>query len=229
MSSIPVITLDGPSGTGKGTLSQRLAQHLHWHFLDSGALYRVLALAATQHTIHLTDEPALAHLAQHLPVKFVVNQRGAHPLIFLDNQDVTHAIRTEKCGNDASTLSALPAVRQALIDRQRAFRQAPGLVTDGRDMGTVIFPDATLKLFLDASPEERARRRHKQLQDKGVLTDLTTIQTELQQRDDRDRQRAIAPLKPAADALIIDTTHLNIDEVFKQILQTLPKFLTQNR
>jgi cytidylate kinase len=172
----PVITIDGASGTGKGVVGQMIAHELGWHLLDSGALYRVLALAAIKHNIALDNEPLLEVLAGYLGVRFEVSELGATPHIFLDNEEVTETIRTEKIGNAASKVGALPYVRIALLERQRAFRQAPGLVTDGRDMGTVIFPDAEVKIFLVASPEERASRRYKQLMAKGInvnLGDLT--------------------------------------------------------
>lgn len=215
---IPVITIDGPSGSGKGTISQLLAEHLNWHFLDSGSLYRILALAAKKQTIAFTDEARLADIAQHLNVKFITNNRGAAPQILLEDADVTDIIRTEECGNNASAISALKNVRLALIERQRTFKQAPGLVTDGRDMGTIIFPEAQLKLFLEASLDERATRRFKQLQSKGMIADYSDVKNELLQRDERDKNRAIAPLKPADDAIIIDTTGLTIEDVFNKIL-----------
>ncbi len=219
----PVITIDGPSGSGKGTLSQRLAEHLQWHFLDSGSLYRVLALAARKQAIPFHDEATLATLAKQLPVKFLTHHRGATPTILLAEEDVTEVIRTESCGADASTISALPAVRQALVERQRAFRQPPGLVTDGRDMGTVIFPDATLKIFLEASVNTRATRRYKQLQNKGLTIDFDTLLADLAQRDERDKNRSIAPLHPAPDAITLDTTGLGVDAVFHQVLRLVKK------
>lgn len=220
-SSIPVITIDGPSGCGKGTLSQSLAAHLKWHFLDSGSLYRVLALAAQQQTIPPTDEVALSQLARTLDVRFKESHLGDAPTIFLAKQDVSEQIRSEQCGNLASSISSLKAVREALIERQRAFRRPPGLVTDGRDMGTIIFPDAQLKIFLDATTEERAQRRFKQLQNKGLKAEYATIYADLAKRDERDRTRTVAPLLPAQDAVIIDTTHLGIGEVFDRILELI--------
>jgi len=204
--SIPVVTVDGPSGSGKGTISQRVADALGWHFLDSGALYRLLALAAERRGIPLDDEPRLAALAGELDVRFPPGDG-----VYLDGEQVEAAIRTETCGNAASQVAVLPAVRAALLDRQRAFRQAPGLVADGRDMGTVVFPEAPVKIFLTASAEERARRRYKQLKEKGLDANLASLVDEIAERDRRDASRPVAPLKPAPDAHVVDTTALDID------------------
>lgn len=218
MTTIPVITIDGPGGTGKGTVGQRLAKELGWHYLDSGALYRLLALAAEKHQTALDDEQALAHLAQHLLAKFdTTHNVGQLPQVSLEGIDVTDVIRGESYGSMASKVAALPLVRQALLERQWAFRKSPGLVTDGRDMGSVIFPDAELKIFLLASPQERARRRHEQLKARGINVSLATLCDELIERDERDQQRKVAPLIPAHDAIIVDTTHLDIDEVLQRI------------
>lgn len=218
----PVITVDGASGTGKGTVSQRLAQYLGWGFLDSGALYRVLALAAQKHSVALDNERALHVLAEHLDVQFIA--RLSHfPHIILEGEDITDVIRTEKIGNAASIVAAFPAVRAALLSRQRAFREAPGLVADGRDMGTVIFPDAELKFFLTATPEERALRRLNQLKERGISATLGDLIEELRQRDKRDSERSVAPLKPAEDAIIIDTTSLSIDKVIERILSEIDR------
>lgn len=214
----PVITIDGPSGTGKGTLAQLIAQKLQWHFLDSGSLYRVLAYAALQLNVDLTDEQCLQQLALTLDVRF---DSDFHPRIILNTQDVTDAIRSEKCGNIASQIAALPKVRLALLERQRAFRQWPGLVTDGRDMGTVVFPDAQIKFFLFAEREERAKRRYKQLKQKGIHASLNTILHDLEQRDQRDTDRLIAPMKSAADAILIDTTHLSVEQVADFVLNII--------
>lgn len=216
MAVIPVITMDGPSGTGKGTISQLLAKVLGWHYLDSGAVYRVLALAAQQQLIDLADEVSLARLAQQLPVKFLPQADGSSQVL-LDGKNVSDIIRTEAVGNAASKVGAFPAVRAALLNCQRAFRQPPGLVTDGRDMGTIIFPDAPLKIFLLASPEERAKRRYQQLKEKGINVSLGDLCNELAERDKRDQQRQVAPLIPAPDAIVIDTTSLSIDEVLHQV------------
>lgn len=216
--SVPVITVDGPSGVGKGTLSQRLARHLGWHFLDSGALYRLLGLAARRQAVEFTDESALEGLALKLDVRFLPSEQG-ETTILLNNQDVTRDIRTEQAGNDASKVAAVPAVRAALLQRQRDFRQLPGLVADGRDMGTTVFPEAPLKFFLTASAEVRAERRYKQLKEKGLDASLTTLLAEIAERDERDRTRSVSPLKPAEDAIIIDTSHLGIDEVFSTVLE----------
>ncbi len=211
----PVITVDGPSGVGKGTISQMLAQRLGWHFLDSGALYRLTALAARRRGVALDDEPAVAALAEQLPVRFVAGT--GEPQIFLDEQAVTAEIRTETAGNDASKVAVLPAVRQALLARQRAFRQAPGLVADGRDMGTAVFPDAPVKLFLTARADVRAERRYNQLMEKGLNVSLASLLQDIEERDARDRSRAVSPLLPAEDAVLVDTSELNIEGVFEQV------------
>lgn len=213
----PVITIDGPSGAGKGTVCQRLAEQLGWPLLDSGALYRVLALAALQHQVALDDEVALAKLGQRLDVQFEPTADGVQ--IILEGQAVSAKIRTEDAGNAASKVAAFPLVREALLQRQRAFRQAPGLIADGRDMGTVVFPDADAKVFLDASAEERAERRRKQLQAKGFDVNFDHLLAEIRERDDRDRNRPVAPLRPAADALVVDSTAMTIDQVVATILQ----------
>ena len=218
----PVITIDGASGTGKGTVSQLLATQLGWNFLDSGALYRVLALAAEKHGVALDNEKALEVLAEHLDVQFIASS-GKSPKIILESEDITNTIRTEMVGNMASIVAALPAVRASLLSRQRAFCEAPGLVTDGRDMGTVVFPGAEYKFFLTASPEIRAARRHKQLKEQGVDVTLGDLLEELRLRDKRDSERAIAPLKPAEDAIIIDTDHLPVVDVVTRILEEISR------
>ncbi len=217
-SVIPAITIDGASGTGKGVITHRVAKILGWRLLDSGALYRVLALAAQKHGVALENEPALKVLAEFLDVQFIAADLSEPPHILLEGQDVTETIRTEKMGNAASKVGSLPAVRLALLSRQRAFRELPGLVTDGRDMGTVVFPDANAKIFLTASPEERARRRHNQLKQKGIHVNLGDLIEELKERDKRDQERAVAPLRPADDAVIIDTDKLGIDEVVMEVM-----------
>ncbi|HLB57802.1 MAG TPA: (d)CMP kinase, partial [Gammaproteobacteria bacterium] len=194
-----------------------------WNLLDSGALYRVLALAAQKHSVSLDNEPAVTVLAEHLDVQFVATETGIPPQILLEGQDVTETIRTEKMGNAASKVGALPAVRKALLSRQRAFREAPGLVTDGRDMGTIIFPDAELKIFLTASSEERASRRYNQLKEKGNHVNLGDLIQELRERDKRDQERAVAPLRPAVDAICIDTDHLTIDDVVERIMKAVKR------
>lgn len=219
MTKVPVITVDGPSGTGKGTLSQRLADVLQWHFLDSGALYRVLALAAKQHGVALDNEIALEVLAAHLDVQFKFLESDTQTRIILEGSDVTEAIRTEECGNQASQISAFLKVRAALLERQRAFRERPGLVTDGRDMGTVVFPDAILKIFLEAKDEERAQRRYQQLKEKGMQISFKNVLQELLARDKRDKERSVSPLKPAADAVILDTTGLSVEQVLGSVLE----------
>ncbi|MDF2181501.1 (d)CMP kinase [Neptuniibacter sp. CAU 1671] len=217
--AVPVITVDGPSGSGKGTICQLLARELGWHLLDSGALYRLVAVAARHHGVALTNEDDLVILAAHLDVQFLAREDSSVKVI-LEGEEVTDAIRTEEVGKDASIVAAIPAVRDALLSRQRAFADAPGLIADGRDMGTVVFPEAVLKIYLDASAEERAQRRYKQLISKGVGASLQAILEDIKARDDRDMNRAVAPLKPAADAVILDTTIMSIEEVLAAVLDT---------
>ena len=219
----PVITVDGPSGAGKGTLCKALAEALNWHLLDSGAIYRVLALAALHHQVDIVSEEALVPLAAHLDVRFVA-QDGQLQVI-LEGEDVTNEIRTETVGNTASQAAAFPRVREALLRRQRAFRDAPGLIADGRDMGTVVFPDAPVKIFLDASSQERANRRMLQLQEKGFSVNFERLLAEINERDDRDRNRSIAPLVAASDALLLDSTSMSIDEVIEKALAYATKIL----
>ncbi|KRW69900.1 cytidylate kinase [Pseudomonas sp. TTU2014-096BSC] len=223
ISQIPVVTIDGPSGSGKGTVAALLAAKLGWKFLDSGALYRLLAFAARNHGVDLTNEEALKVLAAHLDVQFDTAESGQGMCIVLEGEDVTEAIRNEVVGAGASQVAALPAVREALLQRQKAFREAPGLVADGRDMGTVVFPDATLKIFLTASAEERARRRYLQLKAKGDDVNLASLLDEIRARDERDTQRTVAPLKPADDAIQLDSTALSIEQVLGQILSEVAK------
>ncbi|MCB1745895.1 MAG: (d)CMP kinase [Gammaproteobacteria bacterium] len=211
----PVIAIDGPSGTGKGTIARLVKRWLGWHLLDSGALYRVLGFAAERRGLDLDDEQAIAPLALALDVAFVEGE--ADTRVVLDGADATDAIRTEACGALASRVAAHPAVRAGLLERQRAFRLVPGLVADGRDMGTVVFPDAELKIFLTASAEERARRRHKQLIEKGLSVNLAQLLADITERDRRDTERAVSPLKPATDAVILDTTHSDISAVEDQV------------
>ncbi len=214
----PIIAIDGPSGSGKGTISRLVANELKWNFLDSGALYRLVALAAKWHSIPLDDEQGLGTLAGHLDVEFSSTDDGASVKIFLEGEEVSDAIRREEVGNNASRVATVPLVRDALLARQRAFRQAPGLVADGRDMGTVVFPDAQLKIFLTASVEERAQRRYKQLNEKGVSANLNALFEELEQRDKRDRERAVAPLVAAPDAIVVDSSGVTIDEVMMRVM-----------
>ena len=214
----PVICIDGPSGSGKGTVASLVARKLGWCLLDSGALYRLLAFAAANHGVDLSNEEALKLLAAHLDVQFVAAGEGHGQQIILEGEDVTDAIRNERVGAGASQVAALPAVREALLQRQQAFREAPGLVADGRDMGTVVFPDAPLKIFLTASADERARRRYLQLKAKGDDVSLSRLLEEIRARDERDTQRAVAPLKPAADAIQLDSTELSIEQVLERIL-----------
>ena len=217
--NIPVITVDGPSGSGKGTVAMRLAEELGWHFLDSGALYRLVAVAALDRGIDSRDEAALGNVAASLDVNFGVSVDGM--VILLDGNYITGRLRSEDVSIFASKISAFPAVRSALVMRQRAFRKAPGLVADGRDMGTVIFPDAVLKIFLTASAEARAERRYKQLKEKGESVNLSRLFRDIKKRDERDSSRAVSPLKPADDAHVIDSTELGINEVVKKIHKLL--------
>lgn len=215
MSDIPVLTIDGPSGSGKGTLAQQMAEKLGWHYLDSGAIYRVLAQAALKHQIDLTDETALASIAAQLDVQFVL--KDGQLQVVLEDEDVSLLIRSEQAGNAASKVAAFPAVRSALLQRQRDFCQPPGLVTDGRDMGTVVFLDAPYKVFLTASAEVRAERRYKQLKEKGIDSNLSDLVAEISERDERDTQREVAPLRPADDAVILDSTQLGIEAVLEKV------------
>ena len=221
---IPVITIDGPAGSGKGTISQRVADHLGWSILDSGALYRLVGLAAQRKHVDLDDEPALAIVAQELDVVFQLNQSG-DITILLDNDDVSLAIRTEEAGSAASQVAAKPAVRDALLERQRKFLASPGLVADGRDMGTIVFPDAPIKIFLTASAEIRAERRLNQLKQHGISANLRALIRDIEIRDARDTNRKDAPLIPAVDAIIIDTGKLSIDEVVDKVLSAVKKGL----
>ncbi|SJZ54213.1 (d)CMP kinase [Photobacterium toruni] len=212
----PVITVDGPSGAGKGTLCMLLAEKLGWNLLDSGAIYRVLALAALHHGVDTESEDALVPLAAHLDVQFVTE--GDLVRVILEGEDVSDTLRTEKVGNAASKVAAFPRVREALLRRQRAFNEHPGLVADGRDMGTVVFTSAEVKIFLDASAEERATRRMNQLQKKGLDVSFSSLLSEIQERDYRDRNRAVAPLRPADDALVLDSTEMSIEQVLEKVL-----------
>lgn len=214
---IPIITIDGPSGTGKGTICHKLAHHLGWHYLDSGTLYRVLAWSVLNNGLDFNDVNALVALALKLSLTFDVDA-GLESHTYSDGQDITDVIRTETCSQNASKIAAIPEVRVALLARQRAFVEAPGLVTDGRDMGTVVFPSADLKIFLYASVEERARRRFLQLSNKENNATLAQVIEQLAERDARDTQRACAPLKPAENAIQIDTTGLSVEQVFEKVL-----------
>jgi cytidylate kinase len=210
---IPVITIDGPTASGKGTVAHKVADHLGFHLLDSGALYRLTALQAIRRDTSLTDEHALAKLAEHLHISFTGEA------VFLSHENVTDAIRQEEVGNTASKIAAFPAVRQALYSLQLGFRKTPGLVADGRDMGTVIFPSAQLKVFLTASVQARAERRYKQLIAKGFSANMEDLLMDLKARDDRDTNRAIAPLVPAEGAHVLDTSQMTVDEAVSQVLQ----------
>ena len=227
MSEHPVITIDGPSGSGKGTISRRVAAALGWHLLDSGALYRLVALAATKTGQADATEEALAAIASDLEVRFGADD-AREERVWLDDADVTAEIRTEECGLLASHVAAMPAVRDALLSLQKGFRTAPGLVADGRDMGTTVFPDAKLKVFLTASAEERAKRRHKQLKDKGIDVSLPALSRDIEDRDRRDSERSVAPLRPAEDARLLDSSNQTIDEVTQTVLDWAHEFINAN-
>lgn len=214
----PVIAVDGPGGSGKGTVTQMLAKKLGWHLLDSGALYRLTALAAVRQGVSLDDETALVRVALSLDVAFEPTPAGEPAKVILAGEDVTAEIRTETCGDNASRVAVMQPVRDALLQRQRDFRRAPGLVADGRDMGTVVFPDAPVKIFLTASAEERARRRYSQLKDAGVDVNIDALLEEIRVRDERDMNRSAAPLRPADDAQVIDSTGLSIEEVLDRCM-----------
>jgi cytidylate kinase len=215
--NIPVITIDGPSGAGKGTVAKIVAEQLGWNFLDSGAIYRVLSVAVQHHNINVDDEEAIIPLASHLDVEFKIVDDG-EPRVLLEGEDVTQNIRTEEVGAVASKIAAFPRVREALLRRQRAFKQMPGLLADGRDMGTVVFLDAPVKVFLTASAEERAKRRMIQLQQKGLDVNIGRLLADIRQRDERDQNRSVAPLVPAEGALIVDSTELTVEQVVEKIL-----------
>ncbi|RMH47222.1 MAG: (d)CMP kinase [Gammaproteobacteria bacterium] len=217
MSEVPVIAVDGPSGVGKGTVCKYLAKKLGWHLLDSGALYRVLAIYAERLGVKLDDERALAQLAYSLPVTFHVSDDSELVSVWLDGDNVDDCLRTEETGRKASMVASLPAVRDALLARQRAFRQPPGLVADGRDMGTVVFPNAEVKIFMDASAEARAQRRYNQLKQKGVDANIAALLEDIKTRDERDRNRPVAPLRPADDAVVLDTTTLTVEQVLDRV------------
>lgn len=217
---VPVLTIDGPSGAGKGTISRIVARRLGWHYLDSGALYRAVGVAASWADIDTSDASALVRCTFDTHVQFV--EQGDAMRVLVNGTDATDELRLETTGALASAIAAIPEVRAALKERQRAFRMAPGLVADGRDMGTVIFPDAPYKVFLTASAEERAERRHKQLKDKGVSVNFEDLLREIMARDARDAQRTVAPLKPADDAVLIDTTGIGIEDVVARVMDLLP-------
>jgi cytidylate kinase len=218
MNQVPVITIDGPSGSGKGTISRAVASRLGWALLDSGALYRLVALAARRNSVALDDGQALGHLAERFDIRFGSTESGEEA-VWLDGEEVTRAIRTEEAGNDASKVAALGPVRAALLERQRRFAVPPGLVADGRDMGTVVFPEAGVKIFLTASPAERALRRYKQLKEKGVTANLAALSLEIAERDERDSTRSASPLVASADATMLDTTGMSVEDVIERVLR----------
>ena len=226
MEQVRVMTIDGPSGSGKGTVSRATAHALGWALLDSGALYRLVALAGRGAGISLDDGPSLGRLAQQLDIRFGSDPAGGE-VVWLDGIEVTAAIRTEQAGNDASRVAALPLVRAALLERQRRFAVPPGLVADGRDMGTVVFPQADVKIFLTASAAERASRRHKQLKEKGVAANLAALSLEIAERDLRDSTRTASPLVASADAILLDTTGMSVDSVVERVLNVARERLSR--
>ena len=227
MSEHPVIAIDGPSGSGKGTISRQVATALGWHLLDSGALYRLVALAAAKTGQSDAPEDVLASIATNMDVRFGADDAGEER-VWLDDVEVTAEIRTEECGLLASHMAAMPGVRDALLGLQKGFRKAPGLVADGRDMGTTVFPDARLKVFLTASAEERAKRRHKQLKDKGIDVSLPALSRDIEDRDRRDSERSVAPLRPAEDARLLDSNNQTIDEVTQTVLDWAHEIIDAN-
>ena len=228
MPVIPILTIDGPSGSGKGTISRAVAERLGWHYLDSGALYRAVGLAAAWEGVDLSDAEAVAQCARRTEIRFETQGAG-EPHVIVNGKDATRQLRTETAGAAASAIAAQPPVRAALVDLQHGFRRRPGLVADGRDMGTVIFPDAPYKVFLTASAGERAQRRYKQLKEKGVSVNLDSLLHEIAARDERDAGRAVAPLKPADDAVVVDSTGTPIAEVIERVLAVLPETLRRPR
>ncbi|WP_392343736.1 (d)CMP kinase [Pseudoalteromonas prydzensis] len=226
---MPVITVDGPSGSGKGTVCRLLAEKLGWDVLDSGAIYRVLALAALHHQIALDNEEALVPLAANLDVQFLVDSQANAGKVILEGEDVSTTIRNEEVGAAASKVAALPRVREALLRRQRAFRTENGLIADGRDMGTVVFPDAPLKIYLTASADERARRRFIELNERGLDVTLSGLLEDIQARDERDMNRAVAPLVPADDAIELDTSELNAQQVFDKVMTLLDAAIVEGK
>ncbi len=216
---VPVLAIDGPSGSGKGTVSRKLARRLGWHLLDSGALYRLVVLAAEEGKLSLDDSESLSRIASNMNINFAPVSDLEQ--VFLEGKEVSEAIRTEACGTAASKIALQPVIRSAVVTRQRRFAQAPGLVADGRDMGTIVFPDAILKVFLTASPEERALRRYNQLKDKGIDVNLTALSRNVYRRDRRDAERGVAPLRPDRDARILDSTELDVNEVVECVFKWL--------
>jgi cytidylate kinase len=216
--AIPVLTIDGPSGAGKGTVSRAVAKKLGWHYLDSGSIYRSLAIAILKQNVELTNEPEIVKIAQSMALEFECDDELG---VKLDGEDITSQLSLESTGNVASVIAALPEVRRVLLQKQRDFKKMPGLVADGRDMGTVVFPDAEIKVFLTASATERARRRYKQLIEKGIDANLSLLTNEIEERDRRDTERKTAPLAMASDALYIDSSDMTIDSVIEEILNLI--------
>ena len=216
--AIPVLTIDGPAGTGKGTIARQMADILGYHYLDSGALYRILANSSYQQKLAIDDIDALSTLCQNMAIRFEVSSLSENVRVFVDEIDVSDLIRTEECAARASLLAEIPEVRSALLEKQHAFRLAPGLVAEGRDMGTVVFPDAQCKVYLTASSQERALRRQKQLKKQGISASLDHLLKEIEARDSRDENRAISPLRPATDAVLVDSTDLSIEEVVQCVV-----------